>query len=105
MWRLRTGQHNLTVDDEERHTIDSKPLCLLVSHLDRIQSFVAVQHALGPLPLQSSFGNHVNERRAIADVPAFHCSHDRGILAAIDLDFDPEVAARLTSRAGADKIA
>jgi hypothetical protein len=34
-----------------------------------------------------------------------HDEHDRGILAAIGLDFDPEVAPGLTSRAEPDTIA
>jgi hypothetical protein len=70
IWRLRSRQRELTVDDEERHTVHAKTPFLVVSRLHRTHSFIAIESTFGPLAVQSCFDNNVNERLANADVPA-----------------------------------
>ena len=67
---LGTGQRNLAIDDEERYTLYSKTANKVSSLLDCIHSFNAFQHGFGPLPIQASFGNNIDERLPIADIPA-----------------------------------
>lgn len=67
---LRSRQRDLAIDNEAQHTVHSKPPCPLVCRFHHFQALVAIQNALGSLPFQAGFDNHVNERLAIADVPA-----------------------------------
>src|ERR1022692_1787948 len=62
LWRLRTTQRDLAVDDEERHAIHPMPLKQSLGLRDRLHPFATVQHFLGLVPVQPSVGNHVDKR-------------------------------------------
>ena len=55
-----TGQHDLDVDDEERHAVHAMSPSHFLRFRDRGQTLVAVQHDLGSVPVQASVRSHVS---------------------------------------------
>lgn len=64
-------QGEFVIDNKERHALHSHPARLFFCRANRFDSFVAFQQLLSSVPVQSGFGDHVEEHLLIADVPPF----------------------------------
>src|SRR5262249_16665842 len=68
LWWLGAREHDLSVDDKERHAIHAESPGRFARLLDRIHPVFAIQGSLSLALVQTRLGNHSEEHLRVADI-------------------------------------